>query len=446
MTHPDLSKPVQLRKTLGYWDLLAYGLAYIAPIAPLSTLGFVWDASGGLIVLAYLLGALCMYFTARSYATMTEEVPHAGSVYAFARLGLGRYAGFMAGWTILLDYLLIPALLYVLASIAMGTLLPQVDRWVWIVLTLGGTLAINWFGIRVTTRANFAFLALQAVMLAALLVLAVMALHAGKGNGALTLRPVYDPALLEAGKIFSATSICVLSFLGFDAISTLAEETRGDAGKVVGRAILGALAVTTTIFVLEMWVIGNLMPGIQVKDPAAAAFEMADWAIGASFAAFMAWVIALVNGFSNPVPMQAGVARVLFAMGRDRQLPPVLARVHPKYGTPYVSMLVTSALSLAVALAMQDKIEELTSIVNFGALVGFALLHLSVIAHFGLRNKSGKVFLHWVVPLLGLVVVFAVLSGMSEFALQVGLSWLAVGAVYGLVLRARHRDEIKAPL
>jgi Amino acid transporters len=282
-------------------------------------------------------------------------------------------------------------------------------------------------------------------MLAALLVLAVMALHAGKGNGALTLRPVYDPALLEAGKIFSATSICVLSFLGFDAISTLTEETRGDAGKVVGRAILGALAVTTTIFVLEMWVIGNLMPGIQVKDPAAAAFEMADWAIGASFAAFMAWVIALVNGFSNPVPMQAGVARVLFAMGRDRQLPPVLARVHPKYGTPYVSMLVTSALSLAVALAMQDKIEELTSIVNFGALVGFALLHLSVIAHFGLRNKSGKVFLHWVVPLLGLVVVFAVLSGMSEFALQVGLSWLAVGAVYGLVLRARDRDEIKAP-
>jgi amino acid transporter len=214
----------------------------------------------------------------------------------------------------------------------------------------------------------------------------------------------------------------------------------------VGRAILGALAVTTTIFVLEMWIIGNLMPGIQVKEPAAAAFEMADWAIGASFAAFMAWVIALVNGLSNPVPMQAGVARVLFAMGRDRQLPHLLARVHPKYGTPHVSMLVTSALSLAVALAMQDKIDELTSIVNFGALLGFALLHLSVIAHFGLRRKSSQVFLHWVVPVLGLVVVIAVLSGMSEFALQVGLTWLALGAAYGLVLRARHRDEIQAPL
>lgn len=215
---------------------------------------------------------------------------------------------------------------------------------------------------------------------------------------------------------------------------------------MVGRAILGALAVTTVIFVLEMWIIGNLMPGIKVKDPAAAAFEMADWAIGAWFAAFMAWVIALVNGFSNPVPMQAGVARVLFAMGRDRQLPPVLARVHSKYGTPYVSMLVTSALSLVVALAMQDKIDELASIVNFGALVGFALLHLSVLSHFVLRNKSRKVFVHWVVPLLGLVVVFAVLSGMSGFALQIGLGWLAVGAAYGLVLRARDRDEIKTPL
>ena len=440
------SSPPQLRRTLGYWDLLAYGLAYIAPIAPLSTLGFVWDASNGLLVLAYLLGALAMYFTARSYATMTEEVPHAGSVYAFARLGLGRFVGFMAGWMILLDYLLIPALLYVLASIAMGTLLPQVDRSVWIALTIGITLGINWFGIRVTTRANFAFLGLQAVMLVAFLALAVVALYSGKGNGALTMRPVFDASVFEAGKIFSAASICILSFLGFDAISTLSEETRDGSGKTVGRAILGALAVTALIFVVQTWIVGNLMPGIRIKDAAAAAFELADWAVGAWFAVFMAWVIAMVNGFSNPVPMQAGVARVLFAMGRDRQLPYALARVHFKHGTPYVAMLVTSALSLGVALAMQDRIDELAAIVNFGALAGFALLHLSVLVHFGIRKKSGKVFLHWIVPILGLIVVFTVLSGMSRFAMLVGCSWMAVGAAYGLLLHARRRDEIKVAL
>ena len=69
-----------LKRSLGYWDLVLYGLAYIAPFAPLSTLGFVWQESHGLIMLAYVLGAVCMYFTAQSYATMTESLPSAGSV------------------------------------------------------------------------------------------------------------------------------------------------------------------------------------------------------------------------------------------------------------------------------------------------------------------------------------------------------------------------------
>ena len=404
-----MTEPAGLQKTLGYWDLVAYGLAYIAPIAPLSTIGFVWDASGGLVVLAYLFGAACMYFTARSYATMCEAVPNAGSVYAFARMGLGRFAGFMAGWMILLDYLLIPALLYVLASIAMSTLLPDVGRWVWIVLTMGITLAFNWFGIRVTTRVNFAFLALQGAMLLAFLVLALVALLGGKGDGALTLHPLFDAASFHAGKIFSATSIAVLSFLGFDAISTLAEETKDPSGKTVGRAIMGTLAVATLIFVVQTWVVGDLLPGLRIQDPAAAAFELAHWAVGAGFAAFMAWVIALVNGFSNPVPMQAGVARVLFAMGRDR-------------------------------------LDELASIVNFGALTGFALLHLSVLNHFALKMRSRQIFVHWLVPMIGLAVVMAVLSGMSRFAMDVGLTWMITGAVYGFFLRARNRDLIRAEI
>ena len=441
-----MTEPAGLQKTLGYWDLVAYGLAYIAPIAPLSTIGFVWDASGGLVVLAYLFGAACMYFTARSYATMCEAVPNAGSVYAFARMGLGRFAGFMAGWMILLDYLLIPALLYVLASIAMSTLLPDVGRWVWIVLTMGITLAFNWFGIRVTTRVNFAFLALQGVMLLAFLALALVALLGGKGDGALTLHPLFDAASFHADKIFSATSIAVLSFLGFDAISTLAEETKDPSGKTVGRAIMGTLAVATLIFVVQTWVVGDLLPGLRIQDPAAAAFELAHWAVGAGFAAFMAWVIALVNGFSNPVPMQAGVARVLFAMGRDRQLPSILGRVHPKYGTPYVGMLASSGLSLVIALAMRDRLDELASIVNFGALTGFALLHLSVLNHFALKMRSRQIFVHWLVPMIGLAVVMAVLSGMSRFAMDVGLTWMITGAVYGFFLRARNRDLIRAEI
>jgi len=180
----------RLERSLKYWDLVLYGLAYIAPFAPLGTLGFVYSESNGLIVLAYLLGGICMYFTAQSYATMTEALPTAGSVYGFARHSLGAFPGFIAGWMILLDYLLIPAFVYVLIAVALETLLPGIDRGIWIALLVAVTTGVNWFGITVTSRANFVSVALQVIILVGFVALCVLALYAGKGNGGLTLRPI----------------------------------------------------------------------------------------------------------------------------------------------------------------------------------------------------------------------------------------------------------------
>ena len=435
-----------LNRSLTYWDLILYGLAYIAPFAPLSTLGFVWNESNGLIVLAYLLGGVCMYFTARSYATMTEAMPTAGSVYGFARHSLGAFPGFVAGWMILLDYLLIPAFVYVLIAVALETLLPGVDRGVWIVLLVALTTLVNWFGITVTSRANFISVAIQVVILVGFAVLCVIALYSGKGNGALTMQPVFDAAKFDAGRIFSATSICIMSFLGFDAVSTLAEEVAGGDRRVVGRAIIAVLVLSAVLFVALTWVLGNLLPGIAIKDPSAAIYELATWATGTWTAAVLAWTYAIIVGLSNALPMQVGVARVVYAMGRDRQLPRVLARIHPRYQTPYVGMLATAALSLAVALFMKNRLDDLASIVNFGALSGFLFLHVSVLARFGLKLRSRAFAAHWLVPLCGIVVVLAVFSGMSALAVKVGLSWLGVGLIYGLILKAKHREDLHVAL
>src|SRR3984885_4396555 len=198
---PAATGGAKLERSLGYWDLVLYGLAYIAPFAPFSTLGFVWSESNGLIVLAYVLGAVCMYFTAQSYATMTETLPTAGSVYGFARRSLGAFPGFIAGWMILLDYLLIPAFVYVLIAVALGSLLPGVDRGIWIVLMVAMTTGVNWFGITVTSRATFIAVALQVIILVGFLVLGVFPLYAGKGNGALTFKPLFDGAAFDAGKV-----------------------------------------------------------------------------------------------------------------------------------------------------------------------------------------------------------------------------------------------------
>jgi amino acid transporter len=442
----EVAGAAKLKRSLGYWDLVLYGLAYIAPFAPLSTLGFVWSESNGLIVLAYVLGAVCMYFTAQSYATMTEALPTAGSVYGFARHSLGAFPGFMAGWMILLDYLLIPAFVYVLIAVALESLLPGIDRGVWIVSMVAMTTVVNWFGITVTSRANFIAVALQTIILVGFLILGVIALYAGKGNGGLTLKPLFDAAHFDAGKIFSATSICIMSFLGFDAVSTLAEEVEGGDRRLVGRAIIATLVLSAVFFVTVTWVLGNLLPGIAIKDQAAAVYELAAWATGPWTAVVLAWAYAGIVGLSNALPMQVGVARVVFAMGRDRQLPSALARVHPRYHTPYMGMLVTAALSLAVALYMKNRLDDLASIVNFGALSGFLFLHVSVLAYFGVKRGSAAWVKHWLVPICGIVVVLAVFSGMSALAVKVGTTWLVVGLVYGLVLKAKHREGLHVPL
>jgi amino acid transporter len=435
-----------LNRTLGYWDLVVYGLAYIAPMGIFSTLGFVWVESRGLIALAYLLGGICMYFTAKSYSVMTESVTTAGSVYGFARHALGILPGFIAGWMILLDYLLIPAFVYVAIAVALGTLVPGVDRAAWIVLLVGFTTAVNWFGVTVTTRANFIAVILQLLLIIGFAGLVAVALGHRFGNGAMTLRPFYAPGELDMGALFSATSLCVMSFLGFDAISTLSEEVEGQDPRTVGRAIITVLLISATFFIVLAWLFGNALPGIRIGDPASAYLDLARAAIGPWAAAVVAWSVVVIIGFSNALPMQVGVARVLFAMGRDHQLPHVLSRVHARYRTPYVAMLVAAAISLVVALAMRNLVDELASIVNFGALSGFVLLHLAVLAKFAIGQRSRKWISHWLVPIAGIAIVLAVLAGMSRLAMALGISWLVLGGVYGLVLQARRRGELAAGL
>jgi amino acid transporter len=206
------------------------------------------------------------------------------------------------------------------------------------------------------------------------------------------------------------------------------------------------LVVSAVFFVGVTWVLGNLLPGIAIKDQSAAVYELAAWATGAWTAVVLAWTYAIIVGLSNALPMQVGVARVVYAMGRDRQLPSVMARIHPRYHTPYVGMLVTAGISLAVALYMKNKLDDLASIVNFGALSGFLFLHISVLARFGWRLKSRDWVTHWAVPICGFAVVMMVFSGMSALAVKVGAAWLVVGLIYGAVLKSKRRQELHVPL
>ena len=211
----------ELKRSLTLFDLVVYGLVFIVPGAPFAVFGIVFNASHGMVPLIYLVGLCAMLFTAWSYRLMSEAFPIAGSVYTYAARSIGAGVGFIAGWAILLDYLLLPALAYVAAAIALEALVPGVPRAVWIAAMLVFATAINYLGIETTTRVNFVLLGIQLVVLAILMGACVIGALHHVGGAQFSLTPLYNPAVLSPQVIFGALSLAVLSFLGFDAISTL---------------------------------------------------------------------------------------------------------------------------------------------------------------------------------------------------------------------------------
>jgi amino acid transporter len=423
----------QLARRLSTRDLVVYGMIFMVPIAPYAIFGFVWNDAKGMVPLAYLVGLIGMFFTAMSYASMSAAFPLAGSVYTYAHRGLHEVAGFFAGWLILLDYILIPALLYVISAVAMRGLVPAVPGWVWLVGFVAFNAFVNLLGIHFTARVNWYLLILELVTLVLFMLLGLIALARGAGAGALTLKPVYDPTVFSFATIAGATSIAVLSFLGFDGISTLAEENKGAASNV-GRATLLALLLVGALFILQTWVATDLARGMHFRSPADAFYEISERAGGAWLRVVTICAVVVSSGIANAMAAQAAVSRILFAMARDGKLPSILARIHPRYKTPYISTLLVAAISLLVGWAFSERLDDLSRVVNFGALTGFLLLHISVINHYMLRQQSRAWIRHLVFPVAGFLVIAYVLYEMDTTAKVLGACWLAIGAVYYLLL------------
>lgn len=164
----------ELKRALSVWDLIIYGLIFMVPIAPFGIYGFVADISKGMVALAYLIGIIGMIFTAFSYASMSEAFPIAGSVYSYATNGLNKVIGFFTGWAILLDYLLVPALLYVVSAAALSSIFPAIPIVVWALAFIIINTIINILGIEFTAKFNRIVLILELIVLALFVVVGVL--------------------------------------------------------------------------------------------------------------------------------------------------------------------------------------------------------------------------------------------------------------------------------
>src|SRR3954465_3939293 len=197
----------ELKRSLSFTDLLVYGLIFMVPIAPFGIFGSVFQASGGMIALAYVIGMLAMGFTAASYSQMSRAFPMAGSVYTYAGRGIAQPVGFIAGWMILLDYVLVPGLLYLIASVAMNSIWSAVPIWVWLIGFVVLNTVVNYLGIEFTARVNKIMLIAELIVLAIFIVIGIVALAQGKGQGLDFISPIYNSDTFSWGIVFGAVSI-----------------------------------------------------------------------------------------------------------------------------------------------------------------------------------------------------------------------------------------------
>jgi amino acid transporter len=420
----------ELHRSMTLRDLVVYGMVFMVPIAPFSIFGSVFNGSAGMVPLTYIIGWIAMVFTAISYREMSRAFPIAGSVYAYAGRGIVPSAGFLAGWAILLDYLLVPTLLYVVGAQAMANVVPDVPQWAWVVLFVVLNTIINLRGIETTATANKVFLYAQLLVLAVFVVLAVLGISRGAGGAHWSTLPLFNPAEFSPSLVFGALSIAVLSFLGFDAISTMSEEVKGGS-RVIGRATLLALSLVAVLFIVQTYLAALLVPGataFESEDATNNAFYGISQLIGGPvFQVIVALTVAIGAAIANSLVAQAATSRLLFSMARDGQLPRFLRDLHPVRRVPQKAILLVAGISLVLGLFLVGQIALLSSLVNFGALFSFLMLHVSVVTYYLVRKRDRRFGLHLAVPVVGFLIIAYVLINADINAKIGGLVWLAIG-------------------
>ncbi|KMO75784.1 APC family permease [Mycolicibacterium obuense] len=429
----------ELHRSVSTFDLLVYGLVFMVPIAPWAIFGTVYNSSSGMVPLVYAIGLVAMIFTAIAYAQMAKSFPLAGSVFSYVGRGIHPGAGFFAGWAMLLDYLLVPTLLYVFAAESMIGLFPDTPRWMWAILFVLVNTAINLLGVDSLKMANRVFLAIELVFVVVFVVIAVRAISGGSlPDVGWSTSPIWNPETVSAPLLAAALSIAVLSFLGFDGISTLAEESTGTRNPA-GKAMVGALFIVAFLFILQTWLASLLAGGREAfpdDEVGNAFFNLVQAASSTGWMNAFFVVNVLAVGFANAMAAQAATSRLLFSMSRDRQLPHFLSKISSRQ-VPIAAILTVSALSIVLVLFFVGQIGLISSLVNFGALFAFCLLHISVAWYYLGRKKSKNYLLHLVVPALGFVIIAYVLINADSLAKIGGIVWLAIGTVVYVVNRVR---------
>lgn len=424
----------QLKRTLGPITLTLFGLSYMAIGTVFTTYGIVNQLTEGHLVDSYIVALVVMLFTASSYAAMVRRYPVAGSAYTYAQQSFGGGTGFLTGWVLLLDYLFIPMINFLILGLYVSTQFPSVPAWVFTLVALVGVLVFNILGISLVGKINTVIVI---VSIAAVAVFAILAIKMAIGDpNAPTLLEPFIPGNENYSPIFTGAAVLALSFLGFDAVSTLSEEAKNPR-RDIPRAIMLTTIIGGLIFIAVSWVGAR---AYYLSDWSTASQDLLDAAgvvlfnhVGGEVLATIFLLITVAGCFGSGLAGQVAVSRILYSMGRDGILPKPLGVLSKRFGTPIVAAVTVSVFALS---SLFLGLDQAAFMISFGALAAFAMVNLSVIRTY-LFPKRGRtaprtpreIIRYGVMPFIGFALTIWLWTSLEPLTWLVGGIWMLVGVV-----------------
>ncbi len=398
----------------------------------ISTFGVLAQDTLGATATAYMIATIAILLTAVSYGRMAARYPHAGSAYTYVSQTVSVSAGFVTGWVLILDYFFVPMVICLFTAKAIAVVLPGISYRIWVALIAVATTVINTLGIQVANRVNVAIMTAQLAVIAALIIFSIMYLQSSEHHGPLWSTAPLLNSQTTVPAVMSGAAIAAYSFLGFDAVTTLSEETI-DPTRNIPRATVFAAAASGVIYVITAFLLTRVHPSLEFKDVDNAGYEILAVVSGKGF--LLLFTAVLIAYGASVMCAQAGSSRLLYAMGRDDMLPSkIFSYLHPQLRTPVYGIVLTGIVML---VGDWMDVETAASCVNFGAFTAFLSVNLCVLVDHasGRKQLPGSTF-KLIQAGAGAISSIWLIVSLHRIALTVGLIWLLLGLTY-LLIRTR---------
>jgi len=437
-----MSSPVpqqtRLRRTLGLWDLILYGVIVIQPTAPMSVFGVLSNRGRGHVVTTILIAMVAMLFTAISYGRMARAYPSAGSAFTYVGREINPALGYVTGWSMVMDYMLNPLICIVWVSQQAHVFAPGVPYWAWAIFFALLFTGLNIQGIRTSAAMNTALAAGMGVVIAIFFVCAARFIfgHAHGGAGFFT-RPFYDPATFSTGAVLGGTSIAVLTYIGFDGISTLSEEAENPRRNILLATVLTCVVIGF-LSALEVYAAQLAWPASEPFPDETTAFVYAAGRTWAPLFVIVGFTLVVAN-FGSGMGAQLGAARLLFGMGRSNALPKFFAALDPRNHVPRNAVVFVGAVSLVGAFVIDYDLGA--QMLNFGALIAFMGVNAAALVRYYVREPE-KQLRNLIPPVLGFAVCLLLWLNLSRTAQIAGSIWMAAGIAFGAWKTRGFRGEL----